>query len=123
MSQAEVKVIDAALSFPASRVEVYWNVLAVEVAPAARMSGKYKKVDLQSKLALVGLVKNGASIISVTSRPTQAARSLKINYSTAKSIFQNIKAKATGKLKRKRFVETDSEPTSEPMKEEHAQST
>jgi hypothetical protein len=28
-----------------------------------------------------------------------------------------------GKLKRKRFVDTDSEPTSDPLKEEHPQST
>jgi hypothetical protein len=87
------------------------------------MSGKYKKVDLESKLALINLVKKGATIINVNFHLTQAARSLKINYSTAKSIFQNIKAKATGKLKRKRFVESDSEPTSYPLKEENGQST
>ena len=65
MTQAQIKSIDASLLIPVSSIEIYWNVLAVEVAPAARMSGKYKKVDLESKLALIGLVKSGASIIGV----------------------------------------------------------
>ncbi len=49
----------------------------------------------------------------------QAARILKINYSTAKSIFQNIKSKTHRKLKRKSYVPSGSEEESQTLKLEH----
>ena len=34
----------------------------------------------------------------------KAAKTLNINYSTAKSIFQNMKARAAGKYKRRQLI-------------------
>lgn len=46
MTEAQVRTIDASLVLPVSPIQICWNTLAVEVAPDARLSGKYKKVDL-----------------------------------------------------------------------------
>lgn len=67
MAQAQIKEVDGSLPFPVCPVEIYWNNLTVEIIPAARTNGKYKKVTLESKQALIGLVKNGSSIINVIS--------------------------------------------------------
>lgn len=65
MTQAEIKEINGSLLFPVTPIELVWNSLEVEVVPTARNNGKYKKVTLESKQTLIGLVKNGSSIISV----------------------------------------------------------
>lgn len=46
MTEAQVRMIDASLVFPVRSIQLCWNTLAVEVAPDAQMSGKYKRVDL-----------------------------------------------------------------------------
>jgi hypothetical protein len=69
MAQAQIKDIDASLLLPVFPIEIFWNSLTADIVPAVRTSGKYKKVTIESKHALLGLVRNGSSIISVFSPP------------------------------------------------------
>ena len=105
--QANVKVIDSNETMFVRPIELISNCPEVRITLELRAeNSKYKKVTLGERLQLIELVRSGSTIINVWDGLYKAARAVDINYSTAKSIFQNIKLRAAGKYKRKRLIET-----------------